>query len=161
MKKRVELSAYSWTVSVLSVAVLCGVSVYILKHHGDALNIWILGTAVAILILSALFYMPLSVSLDTDNLYVRRPLKTKVMPLSYIAAVRLSPPTMGAIRVCGSGGWFGWYGWFRERDLGKYFSYYGKASDCFLITLKDGRRYLLGCKDARAMVEAIKNKLQN
>lgn len=67
-----------------------------------------------------------------------------------IAEVKLCQPTMGAIRICGSGGFFGWYGWFREGDIGKYFAYYGKSSDCFLVTLKDGRKYMLGCTDAPA-----------
>ncbi len=42
--------------------------------------------------------------------------------------VKLCAPTMGKKRICGSGGWFGWYGWFSEKDFGKYFAYYGKAS---------------------------------
>ena len=99
--------------------------------------------------------MPLSFSLDKESLRIRRPLKTKSIPLSDIAAVRLCPPTMGAIRIIDSGEWFGWYGWFSEGDLGKYFAYYGKSSDCFLVTLKSGRKYMLGCKDAPEMVESI------
>lgn len=77
-----------------------------------------------------------------------------------IADVKLCPPTMAARRIVGSGGWFGYYGWFSERDLGRYFAYYGKASDCFLVTLRDGRKYMLGCDDAPAMVEAIKDKMK-
>ena len=65
-------------------------------------------------------------------------------------------PTMGTIRICGSGGWFGW---FSEKDLGKYFAYYGKASDCFLVTLKNGKKYMLGCKDTPKMVNAINEKI--
>ncbi|MBE6230681.1 MAG: hypothetical protein E7119_08940 [Bacteroidales bacterium] len=37
---------------------------------------------------------------------------------------------------------------FHEHDSGKYFAYYGRSSDCFLVELKDGRKYLLGCKNA-------------
>lgn len=103
--------------------------------------------------------MPLSISLGNESLNINRPLKIKSIPLSDIAETRLCAPTMGAKRICGSGGWFGWYGWFSERDLGKYFAYYGKASDCFLVTLKDGKKYMLGCKDAPEMVNAIKEKI--
>ena len=103
--------------------------------------------------------MPLSISLDNDSLNINRPLKIKSIPLSDIAESVLCQPTMGAKRICGSGGWFGWYGWFREKDLGKYFAYYGKASDCFLVTLKSGKKYMLGCKDAHEMVNAIKEKI--
>ena len=65
---------------------------------------------------------------------------------------------MAKKRICGSGGWFGYYGWFSEPSIGKYFAYYGKASDCFLVTLKDGKKYVLGCESPDEMVEVI-NKL--
>lgn len=66
---------------------------------------------------------------------------------------------MGERRIIGSGGWFGYYGRFSDREIGKYFAYYGKASDCFLVTLNDGRQYVLGCKNPGAMVEAISSRL--
>ena len=53
----------------------------------------------------------------------------------------------------------GYWDRFREKGLGKYFAYYGKASDCFLVTLRDGRKYKLGCDDAGEMVSAINSRL--
>ena len=105
--------------------------------------------------------MPLSISVDKESLNINRPLKIKSIQLSEITDVRMCAPTMGTIRICGSGGWFGWYGWFSEKDLGKYFAYYGKASDCFLVTLKNGKKYMLGSKDAPEMVKAINNRIGN
>lgn len=159
MKKKVQLSSYCLIVSALSLAVLCGVLVYVLKQSGSAIAVWLLVLVLSFLLLSTLFYMPLSVELTDSSLKIKKILKTRSIPLSEISEVRLCPPTMGAIRICGSGGLFGWYGWFREGDLGKYFAYYGKASDCFLVTLRDGRKYMLGCEDAPQMAEAIKKKL--
>ena len=160
MKKRVELSSYCWIISSLTVALICGVFLATVKTD-NYLATYIWGAAVIVLLLSALCYMPLFISLDNESLRIRRPLKVKSIPLSDIENVRLCPPTMGAKRICGSGGWFGWYGWFNEKDLGKYFAYYGKASDCFLVILKDGRKYMLGCKDAPEMVNAITEKTSN
>lgn len=157
MKKHVEFSSYCCIISSLTVAFICGVFLATVKTD-NYLAAYIWGVAVIVLLLSALCFMPLSISLDNYSLKIRRPLKTKSIPLSDIADVRLCSPTMGAKRICGSGGWFGWYGWFREQDLGKYFAYYGKASDCFLVTLKDGRKYMLGCKDAPEMVKAINER---
>lgn len=54
----------------------------------------------------------------------------------------------------------GYWGKFREADLGTYFAYYGRASDCFLVTLNDGRRYMLGCADAPAMVSELLKEIQ-
>ena len=76
-----------------------------------------------------------------------------------VKSVRLCPPTMGAIRIFGSGGFLGYWGWFKERDLGKYFAYYGRSSDCFLVELKDGRKYMLGCKNPQKMVEYINSMI--
>lgn len=67
---------------------------------------------------------------------------------------------MGALRICGSGGFFGYWGWFKERDLGKYFAYYGKSSDCFLVTLKSGNKYMLGCTEPEEMVDFINKNLE-
>lgn len=160
MKKKVELSAYCVIVSVLSTALICGVFTYALKQPDNTWQALTLGIVVIGLLLSTLFYMPISVSVDNSNLKIYRPLKTKSITLNDISEVKLCPPTMAAHRICGSGGWFGWYGWFNERDLGKYFAYYGKASDCFLVILKDGQKYMLGCKDAPEMVSEIQSKLR-
>lgn len=159
MKKRVELSTYCWIISSLSTALICGVFVYVLKRPDNHTAVWVTGASIILMYLSVLLFMPLSVSLDDGCLSIHRPLRIKTIPLSDIAEVKMCSPTMGAIRICGSGGWFGWYGWFKEKDLGKYFAYYGKASDCFLVTLKDGRKYMLGCKDAPGMVSEISGKI--
>ncbi len=161
IKKRVELSSYCWIISALSTALMCGVFVYALKRPDNGLAVWILGAAIVVLFLFTLCYMPLSISVDKESLNIDRPLKIKSIPLPEITDVRMCAPTMGTIRICGSGGWFGWYGWFSEKDLGKYFAYYGKASDCFLVTLKNGKKYMLGCKDAPEMVKAINNRIGN
>ena len=160
MKKQVVLSSYCWIISALSTALICGVFIYALKQPDNEWAVWSLGGVIVILFLFTLCFMPLSISLDNESLNINRPLKIKSIPLIDISDVRMCPPTMGAIRICGSGGWFGWYGWFKETDLGKYFAYYGKASDCFLVNLKDGSKYLLGCKDAPEMVAAIQRKLK-
>ena len=161
IKKRVELSTYCWIISALSTALMCGVFVYALKRPDNEWAVCILGVAIALLFLFTLCYMPLSISVDKESLNINRPLKIKSIPLPEITDVRMCAPTMGTIRICGSGGWFGWYGWFSEKDLGKYFAYYDKASDCFLVTLKNGKKYMLGCKDAPEMVKAINYRIGN
>jgi len=118
-----------------------------------------LAVATTVLLAAALFYMPMKLTLHNGVLSVHRSLRIKNFPLSDIESVRLCQPTMGTIRIIGSGGFLGYWGWFRERDLGKYFAYYGRSSDCFLITLVNGRKYMLGCKNADSMVEAINKEL--
>ena len=160
MRKRVNLSTYSTVITVLSIVILAGVLFVVFSDHESSLVARI-GVVIIVLLfcLSGLFYAPLAISVDGDALRVERPLRRKVIPLADIADARLCKPTMAERRLCGSGGFLGHWGRMYERDLGRYFAYYGKASDCFLVTLNDRRKYMLGCKDAPEMVAAIKKAI--
>lgn len=159
MKRKVKLSGYCWTISALTILLICIVFIYALKQPDHVWPVVILSVVVMGLCALTLFYIPLSISVDDNCLEIHRSLRTKHIPLSEISDIKLCPPTMAEKRICGSGGFFGWYGWFSERDLGKYFAYYGKSSDCFLVTLKSGEKYMLGCTDAPDMVAAIRSRI--
>ena len=130
-----------------------------LYYCRDNWGICLIGACLILLCATALLYMPISISIDDTNLNINRSLRIKSIPLKEIKSVKLCPPTMAEKRICGSGGWFGYWGWFSEPSIGKYFAYYGKASDCFLLELKDGKKYLLGCTDAPEMVKYIAERI--
>lgn len=44
--------------------------------------------------------------------------------------------------------------------LEQYFACYGRSSDCFLVELKDGRKYMLECKNPHKMVEYVNGYLK-
>ena len=157
MKQPVILSAFSLIITIVSNALI--LSIMFLNNPPVYVQIS-LGVIWGMTVLASLFYMPLSISADKTAIYINRSLRIKAIPIQNVASVKLCPPTMGAIRICGSGGFFGYWGWFKERDLGKYFAYYGRSSDCFLVELKDGRKYVLGCKNAPKMVEYIQTLIQ-
>lgn len=77
-----------------------------------------------------------------------------------VKSAELFQPTMGSIRICASGGYMGYWGIFREGDIGQYTAFYGKASDCFLIRLKNGDKYVLGCEAPASMVDYIKSQIK-
>lgn len=158
MKRSVSLSSYSIIISCIGLLILAGLCVYEYLH-GFQWQTYILGAVILLLFTSALIYMPVSISADDRTLSVNRPLCHKSLPLAEIKSIKLCQPTMGARRICGSGGWFGYWGWFSERDLGKYFAYYGKASDCFLVTMKNGRKYMLGCKAPETIVDFVNQRI--
>ncbi len=159
MKKKVVLSAYCWVVSVLCLVVLLGMFFWQHSEPNVGWPVWVLLGVVIFMCLTALLYAPVSISLDGDKLTLHTFMLRKSIPVAQIASVTLCPPTMAEGRVIGSGGFFGYYGIFREKSIGRYRAFYGKASDCFLITLKSGYKYMLGCQDAPQMVEAIKRRL--
>lgn len=156
MKQKVKLSSYSIILSAVCLTVLF-VSVYYCR---DNWGCYAIGAAVVVWLILALCYMPLSISVDGQNLKINRSLKIKKIPFAEIRSVQLCQPTMAEHRIFGSGGWFGYWGWFKEPSIGKYFAYYGKASDCFLVTLKNGKKYLLGCENAPSMVNSVCSSLK-
>ncbi len=158
MKKIVRLSGYSSAITIICAALASGLCFYRYRT-GHRTEFIIVAFFILVLSLLGMFYMPMSLSLKNGILSVNRSLWIKDIPVSQIESVRLCPPTMGTRRIAGSGGFMGYWGWFREGDIGKYFAYYGKASDCFLVTLRNGRRYMLGCNDAPEMVAAIQKEL--
>lgn len=156
MKQQVKLSTFSLISTIICLVVLIGCTFVIPEIWWQ--TGW--GGFIAILHIVCLYYMPLSIAADEHSIYINRSLKVKRIPIAEVKSVRLCPPTMGAIRVCGSGGYLGYWGVFKERDLGKYFAYYGKASDCFLVELSNGHKYMLGCQNAPEMVEFIAKQLK-
>lgn len=158
MKRKVVLSTYSIIVTFLIMALLIG-GMIIEMQIGNEIISYLFGATLVILSVMSLFFTPQSVSVEDGCLNVNTLLRTKSIPLRDIAAVKLCPPTMSEKRLLGCGGWFGYWGWFTEPSIGKYFAYYGKASDCFLVRLKDGRLYMLGCVDPQSMVEYVQNQL--
>jgi hypothetical protein len=108
-----------------------------------------------------MFYSPLSISADEKSVRINSPLKIHEIAMQRIVNVERFQPSKGTIRLCGSGGFLGYWGLFREASVGKYMAYYGKASDCFLIRLDNGKQYVLGCKDADAMVDYIQKQIKH
>lgn len=158
MKQQVKLSSYSIIITVISLIILISVMILNLKR-GHMVSVYILAGAIVAISGLSLFYTPLSVSVDDSRLCINRSLRIKSIPLADIKSIQLCPPTMSERRICGSGGWYGYWGWFKERDLGKYFAYYGKASDCFFIRLKDGRQYMIGCQNPQSIVDFVSKRI--
>ena len=158
MRKKVVFSAYAMITPVLALAFLLFL-LCVQIGKDNSWTIWVLLAVICFFCFMALLYAPMYISLSDKELSIHKSLKIKDIPLSEISSVNLCPPTMSERRLCGSGGFFGYWGWFSEPSIGRYFAYYGKASDCFLVILKNGKKYMLGCKDAPEMVAAIQEKL--
>lgn len=159
MKKRVNLSTFSFVLTILTFVLILAIAWRFYSRGTTAPAVMLL-CALCFLSLLGLIYMPMSIELKNGELTLMSSFRFKRFNLSDIESVRLMAPTMGARRIVGSGGFMGYWGLFREGDIGRYFAYYGKASDCFLVTLKNGRKYMLGCKDAPEMVDAINAQLK-
>ncbi|MDE6287776.1 MAG: PH domain-containing protein [Muribaculaceae bacterium] len=152
MKARVVYSSFVWFLTIIITTV--AVAVCALSFNEPVVFWCVLIIPVGLLVPSAL-YAPLSLTVDERNITVNSLLKRHRIPLRNVKEVELFQPTMGALRICASGGYMGYWGIFKEGDVGRYVGYYGKASDCFLVRMKNGDKYVLGCKDPAAAVDYI------
>lgn len=160
IKERVVLSGWSKGLTVSITILMIAVLLFVCAN-GSETQVYIMSAVVVILYALPLVYTPMSIELQGRELCINRPLCKRVIPLKDIKSVAPHQPTLAEKRICGSGGWFGYWGRFSEPATGKYFAYYGKASDCFMVTLKDGRKYLLGCENRRRIIDAVKEATQD
>lgn len=158
MKRTVKFSTYATVMSVVGMLILTGLFFYVLRN-GQAWLAYVLGATILGFCTSVLIYAPMSITVDDKVLCVNRSLWAKAIPLSEIKSIEIMQPTMGERLIIGSRGLVGYWGRFSDRELGRYFAYYGRASECFLVRLKDGRQYMLGCKDPKAVVDYVKERI--
>ena len=160
MKSKVVFSIF---VMVLTGIILCGLIVGCIIYFTmkEPLGgIILIVVTVALLLLAAL-YAPLYVEVDSNFVTVKSLFKRKRLRIEEIKSVELFQPTMGAIRICASGGFMGYWGLFKEGDVGNYIAFFGKSSDCFMIRMKNEDKYVLGCKNPKKMVEEIKKRISH
>lgn len=156
MKSKVRLSRYSLVVTfVILVALFVGCILTV----RDKIPFLILLSMYLILIVTGLIYAPVSICADTETIVLKSILRRRRLLLRDVESVQMFSPTMGAIRIIGSGGFMGYWGIFKEGDIGRYMAFYGKASDCFLVRLKNGDKYVLGCENPQAMADYIQSRL--
>ncbi len=156
MKSRVNFSNYSAIITLFVI----GVFVVLLDVCHDETRIFAVpAAAISILLVLASVYAPLSVSADEKRITVRSLLKRHSVPMRRVVSADPFQPTIGSRRIFGSGGFMGYWGIFKEGDVGTYTAYYGKASDCFIIRLDNGDKYVIGCKSPEAMVDYIRSQI--
>lgn len=159
MKRKVILSTWCAILTMITFIILVALLAFTYVEGTSSQFLFFNGFIIVIVLVS-LFYVPMSISVDEKGLTVNRSLWHKYIPIAEIEEIRLCPPTMGETRLCGSGGFMGHWGWFKERDLGIYFAYYGRSSDCFLVRLRNGRQYILGCSQPQDIVDYVNNAIQ-
>lgn len=157
MKSTVNQSIYSFILTIIVIGVL---AVGMICTYGTDKFI-ILTVLVAVMLAFCMCYAPVSISADKNTVSINSPFKVHSIPMRRIVSVERFYPTMGSRRVCGSGGFMGYWGIFKEGDVGRYMAYYGKASDCFIIRLDNGDKYVLGCKSPNKMVEYISSRINH
>ena len=156
MKNKVKFSTISQILTVVVVILL--IAGFFFTASTNELVIY--SIIVIPTILFGFYYCPVSVEADESGITLNRLMsKPKKFPYSEIKLVDTCIPSAGGIRLCGSGGFLGYWGYFSDIIYGNYFGYYGSRDHCFIIEMKNGKKYILGCDDSVAFVNHIKSQL--
>ncbi len=155
IKRKCNLSTWSLTLSTIFIAGLLAIAFLA--------DFWLVTVVDCVflvgLCIPALYFSPLSVEVDDEAVTVNFSLRHRSFKLSDIASAEDVQPTMGEWRICGSGGFFGYWGWFSNKVLGRYFAYYGRGSECFIIRLHSGKIFMLGCEDHGTILAQIQSMI--
>ena len=121
---------------------------------------WILIGILFLWWIFALCFAPLDVYADDDEVRIRRPLKTKRIKMSEIASAEPYDVSNAKGKAFKSMPirTFGKWGQYHDSKIGDYYAYYGRPDNTVLITLKDGRKYVVGGSDAQALADYINSK---
>lgn len=157
MKAKIKFSRFA---TILTAVILVVLFVGCIATVGEKPMFFTLLAIYVILLFSGLMYGAAYINADTDYITMGSIIKCRKIPVRDIESVELFQPATGAVRVFASGGFMGFWGVFRERGIGRYYAFYGKSSDCFLVRMKDGNKYVLGCEHPEAMVGYINAQLE-
>ncbi len=157
MRKTVDVSnrCFAWSMMVY---VLVFMIAYGLIQSHDIVSLYVFGGVMMLFMAGFLMFAPMWIEVDDRELMVYSSCGFKCIPLSEVESVRRCNVPADSRRVCGSSGWFGYWGLFTSASTGDYRAAYGRRSQCFMVTLRNGKRYILGCKDVDEMVASIKER---
>lgn len=156
MKSKISYSRFATILTVIVLGLLF-IGCIVTIHEKPAF--FMLLVIYLILLVSSLFYGASYIKADNNNIIMGSILKCRKIPMQNLESIELFQPTMGAIRIFASGGFMGYWGIFREGDISRYYAFYGKASDCFLVRMKNGDKYVLGCDNPDKMVDYINSHI--
>ena len=157
MESKVQLSKFAYNLTLIINVVLIGCCVSMFNERP---GFWIVLGILLLLLFFGFLYGPRQIIAGPEYVIVKTYLLKHKILVSDIESVELFRPTMGSIRLFASGGYCGYWGIFRDGCIGTYAGYYGKSSDCFLIRMKNGGKYVLGCQNPEEMVEYIKSQVK-
>ncbi len=156
MKSKIKYSRFA---TITTVAIFLILFVGCIASLAEKPMFFILLSIYLFMFVLALLYGVAYLKSDENYVVLGSILKKRKIAMRGIESVELFQPSMGAVRLFASGGFMGYWGLFKEGDVGRYYGFYGKASDCFLVRMKNGDKYVLGCDRPDTMVEYIRQHI--
>ena len=162
MKSKVKLSTFSFLTTIFVVVLMVFLAFFTVKEKEA---FYVLISLMLIFIICGLFFAPIAIVANDKSVVIKARLNKLSIPIEDIASVEnfkpvLSPFRATRIRLFASGGFMGYWGVFYDPVIGKFTGYFGDSNSCFLLTKKNGEKYVLGCIHPNEMAEYIQKQLK-
>ncbi|MBD5190762.1 MAG: hypothetical protein HDS93_02730 [Bacteroidales bacterium] len=158
MKQRIIISPFAIILTVV-VSLTIIISAASSFKNGELPVAWTLTSILLVILIPSLFYSPVYSAADNAGVYVRHPLRTSFYPIEEIEKIEVFAPTMAEKCIVGARGYFGYWGFFYDGGIKKYVACYGKASQCVLMTLKNGKKYVIGAEHNQEFADYIQKMI--
>lgn len=116
--------------------------------------LWVPLVLLCIITEIAFFMAPRGIKIDDNSIFVNSTNWFRRLPFAKIEKIeRYYEDRIADDRplLC-SYGFMGYWGRYRSPQFGIYHACYGDCRQCLLVTMCDGRHYVIGCKDTEALL---------
>lgn len=103
-------------------------------------------------------FMPVRICADDRYLYIIGVGFVSSIDISDIETINVVENPNPSRCKLGSFGLFGYWGYWEDDVHGRFRAHFGRHDQRFFVRLKDGRGYMLGCKDHRKVVDFIQSR---
>lgn len=102
---------------------------------------------------------PMRLKMDEDALLIDCLGRTLKLPYAEIESVDPYLLRGTEFRLWGSGGFMGYTGLFYRKDIGRFHAYVGSWRQAFIVTTRQGKKYVLSCEEHDQMMLLLKERI--
>ena len=142
-----------------------GLVIFMIICFGDYVNNTpILSSTINLIFHCALFlfiflgFMPARIAADNTYLYIIGVGYTRKVEISKIDTICEVDNSDHPRCKLGSFGLFGYWGYWEDDVHGRFWAHFGRHDQRFFVRLKDGRSFMLGCKDHSTVVDFLQSR---
>lgn len=118
---------------------------------------WILVGTVVLMALSSFFAIPVSVSVDDENINIHKFRRTNQYNIKDIKSIEPTKVSRWDLRKYRGRKPLKYY----TGGDGEYYIYYGSPKNPVLIKFKDGERLIIGSSNQKELIDFINQRIQN
>ncbi|MDE6653116.1 MAG: PH domain-containing protein [Muribaculaceae bacterium] len=162
MDKYGQMSKWDGSMIILSVGVILVLSLlsWLVEDYSTYFLVIIaVYTIVLALTLTAMWFVPLEVSVSNTFFRINFPMRRRIIGIDRLRAAKVFDNKKGLRLRLGSRRFFGWWGIYMDSAEGRIYVYASNLNQLVLVEMKDGSKFLISCSDARTMANCIESRI--